>query len=85
MLITRIIDDILCLHKALIFPPHSLHSGYSHLYVHIFYLSRPTCVCTIKATKWVVVSSTMDYTLGFMVTIKLIFIGQLNKKIYYVD
>ena len=35
MLITRIIDDI-CLHKALIFPPHSLHSGYRHLmYVHI--------------------------------------------------
>ena len=65
MLITRIIDDI-CLHKALIFPPHSLHSGYSHLMYVCTYstsdLSRPTCVCTIKAMKWAVVSSIMDYT-----------------------
>ena len=49
MPITRIIDDI-CLHKALIFPPHSLHSGYSHLiYVYVYTystsdLSRPTCM-----------------------------------------
>ena len=38
MLITRIIDDI-CLHKALIFPPHSLHSGYSHLMYSTHYTS----------------------------------------------
>ena len=65
MLITHIIDDI-CLHKALIFPPHSLTAlrlQPPHVCTYSTSdLSTPTCVCTIKAMKWAVVSSTMDYT-----------------------